>query len=326
MMKRQHGNVLTEYGLLLGLLALASVGGLTFMGNSTANLMGQNTNNLNGRSVQDLVSLNFGKSGKTTNNPSASTVLNPTVAATGTAAASLPLTSGSSGETNTTSTEGGRKLLTYESLSQADTVMQIAAASTDPATKDWANNVAKYLYWMGGAEGSFSGISQLAIPTNKVSTSDSKGNTNSTTYAYTQDNALKDLKAYNAALQKLLANPPTSASSADIAQVTSLSQESSNTANQFIQTGVTNTNFVTVEAQKRGIQAGLDGNGNLGQNYTQTYDQLVSYDTLKANTATVLKNSDYQQQAPDTYSTLQNAQTVDTQASGTTSTPPTSTP
>jgi uncharacterized protein (UPF0333 family) len=313
-MKRQPGSVSTEYALLLVFLTLACLWSLVFTGHSTANLLEQNTNNLNGRSVQDLVSLNFGKASKTTNNPSAPAILNPTagtlVGVTGTMAASLPLASGSSGGTNATSTEGGRKLLIYASLSQAEAVLQIAAASTDPATSDWANKVAQSLYFMGGTEGSFTGISELGIPSQTLST-------------YTQNSALTDLATYNTTLQQLLANPPTSGSPAELAQVNALSQESSTIANQFIQAGggLISATGGLEKSLLLGMQIGFSGGGSLGIGYMQTYDQLVSYDTLKANAATVLQNANYQQQATPTYSTLQNAQTVDTQANGTTSTP-----
>lgn len=111
------GNVLSEYGIVLGLLAVISIGTLTLLGDSKAKLLGNVGQNVGSTRVQNMMQLKFNTSTQDGGGKHQANTGNT----------SLVLLSNNSGSgVNATSIEGQKRDTTYQTISYANELQAIA--------------------------------------------------------------------------------------------------------------------------------------------------------------------------------------------------------
>jgi len=188
-----QGNALSEYGLILALIALLGIGSLQFLGGSLSGLFNNTGNELKSGRMSKLVSMDFSDAaGQNGGNRMAGTL--GTDPSTGLPGMGLADTGGSG--TNTTSTDGmTAKTAALSSFDIAKDFSNLANETTSEPYRSYLKEMSDLAYWMGGAEGHLAGIQGLVI--NPDSTS---GNT-----TYTETNAHIDLYNYELRFQELAA-------------------------------------------------------------------------------------------------------------------------
>jgi Flp pilus assembly pilin Flp len=114
----QRGNVLSEYGLLLGLLAVMLIGVLSLLGKSNAGLLGNLAQSAGSSQVQSMVQLQFNASGQSGGSHS--------TAAGATIGSLAPIGDTAGVSVNTTSVEGQKKQITAQTISYGDELETLA--------------------------------------------------------------------------------------------------------------------------------------------------------------------------------------------------------
>lgn len=218
------GNTLTEYGFLIGLVAIASVAGLKFLGGSTSDALGSVNDNKHG--LMNMMHMNFQESSASIPQGSVSLkgsgyytqIVNPE-----TGELEFKLTDGINGvATNTTSLDGSQ----WNILGQfrlADTLLQLAEKEKDPANKNFIMQLAEKSYYMGAAEGEIDGIGHFQFK-------DLSGDEN----AYGKVNGYNDIRRLQGDIRSLLNNPPDSLNKETLQQVNALSLDVYNIAQTYV--------------------------------------------------------------------------------------------
>jgi hypothetical protein len=314
-----QGNVLTEYGLILGLIALVGVAAVKTHGLSVSELLGGFDKSK--QPVSHMAELNFQlTSGKQqTQNPVAkgavplkgpgyyTVAINPH-----TGQPILQLTDNNSNAvTNATSIDGSQ----WNSLGQfrlANSLEDLAAAEQDPAARNYLNKLAKYSYYLGLAEGELDNVPNLQLPDN-----------------YWHIDALKDVISLKAEIQKLMNNPPSTISQESLTQALPLATDVYNIAQSYsnkLSQYANQRNIDFYPATTPGIADGEPGNMLTStapmtctkipaQEHGMTAAEVMSYQDLKAVAASVL--SDNHVESTNVESTLTDATAVDNLAGGT---------
>lgn len=157
MTMKQHtpGNTLAEYSFLIGLIALAAIGGLTLFGDSVSNLLSQASGNSGTNSIGNYINTVLGSGG------GATAGVNGGVNSTG-RPSGLPqenqrlLTESTGGGTNATSVEGTRgEAQVRGSLDKAQQLQALAEQESDPGNQAFLMNLAKGAYWVGGSQAAY---------------------------------------------------------------------------------------------------------------------------------------------------------------------------
>jgi Flp pilus assembly pilin Flp len=161
---RQHpGNTASEYSLLIGLIAVASIAALNLLGNSLSN----NYGNINNGLEKDYVSSFLGGSGLmgsgktgTTGAGSNSPGLNLTATSGGSAQSlQFELNKTSSGENNNTGSEGYVYAVQQSlSIGQQFAKLMEEAAGGDQSYIDWLKDAAKNSFLLAGGQAGYSQI------------------------------------------------------------------------------------------------------------------------------------------------------------------------
>lgn len=173
-MTGQHkGNTLSEYGIILGVIAFAAIGALKLLGGNL-NLSFQNQNTaLTSPAMRDYVSMQFHANSGTAS-------VNGTGSSQGGGPnTSLLLHDNVSGGINASSTDGTTVLATAHA---ATTIEQLSAKISDPETQSLTQQLATFLYGVTLSEGVMSDVPGLSQTV--VQGKDS---------GYTKVNALRDI-------------------------------------------------------------------------------------------------------------------------------------
>lgn len=215
--RNQHGQSLSEYSFILGLVVVLAIGALIGMGGQIKALLGGTQDALAGKSESGdkkngLVGLLNGPVGGG-NGGTYKVVIDPK-----TGKAVFEKVNASEG-TNTTAGEG-KTVQTSEpyalgTLQISGTLSALAQSVTDPEGKAYIEKVAKLSYFLGANEGELDDIE--ALENNQASNAD----------------ALVDLMKQNTVLQELLKNPPASLKGQIGQTVQALGGEVSNIADQY---------------------------------------------------------------------------------------------
>jgi len=165
----KQGNTLGEYGLLLGVLALASVGALSAFGNSVEGLF-QPFSSACPQRLCDLVNLNFGpiqaeaqpviKAAQNgLGDASGAVAAGVQNAPTATSAMPQILTGDSSGGTNATSVDGSQQQAGLDAVRatwlRAQKLSALAQTATDSTLKNYLTVLANDAYWLSGAQANY---------------------------------------------------------------------------------------------------------------------------------------------------------------------------
>lgn len=295
MRNRLQGSTVTEYAIILGLVTVLSIAGLTMLGGSTKGLVQGNTAGLTGKQAQSIVSMEFGGQN------SSGTSMRQLVLDPSTGLPTMMVTAGSSSGTNTTSTEG-MTAQAQHTIDLASTLQESTDKITDPATLEWARQITRSVYYLGGAEGSIAGIDALSV------TDVREKNKNIT---YTDANALKDIYKYQNDLLTMIQNPP---AGADTATINSLAMDAWNSAQGYVQ--MLSPYIKTDGSIDNKALTQSDYNTNVGnvKLTKDTYDSLVDYEDLQQNTEQVL-NDGSATGTPTVQTTLESGSALDEKTS-----------
>ena len=152
------GNTLSEYALILGLVALACIGSLSLFGNSTVALVGQASQGQHHDQMLNMSMMNFGnqQAGSTADSASASSGANTPQAVN--TPAHLILLNTSGGGVNATSVDGsnGKVQTVQQALNAARAMQAKADATQNPALKAWYLAAARETFLLAGNEASLS--------------------------------------------------------------------------------------------------------------------------------------------------------------------------
>ncbi len=221
------GVTITEYGLALGLIAIAAVVGIATLGGSISTLL-SNSKVAAGGSGSTLDLLKPAKSGGSAsagNEAGASKksggyyvmVSDPT-----TGAPMLQMVVGTSDDpTNATSLDGNTRN-TLGSLILANQMSELAEQQRSPELKAYYQKMAEMSYYLGAAEGEMDEVEGLALWQDFG---------NGATYS--KGDALNDIMYYQGELQKLMSNPPPGANPRDMAKALPLAADTYNIAEKY---------------------------------------------------------------------------------------------
>lgn len=355
----QHGIAIPEYSILLGLVTLLAIGGLTLLGDATQSLFSQSGGTLRGNSMALInqgdasnisgtapyllkKATNFGGAPSTLSLKGGGYLNMAIDPATGQPV--LQVVNGSSGvNVNVNSVEGSNYNV-LGGVMLANKLDELASQQTDPKVKDYYSSLAKYAYYLGGAEGVMDNVKQVAWENVSKGTWDPKTGMLQT---YTLGDGLRDVYSYQQQLQSLLSNPPGDINAQELKQVMPYALDAANIAQNYVNTfdkfidanGQVKQNFGDPSQCSTQSQAmGLPGGCNLGTpspgaaiaNVANAvasppnghemlgipYDQLVQLSQLKINANKVL--AAYDVSDTQVVATFTDARITDTHAETTT--------
>lgn len=267
---RSNGNTISEYGIIFALVLILAIAGLSTLGKSIFNGLGKTNSSLAGSQVKNLVTMNFDGGGGTGSKAGATgTIGGDQVGLSG----DMNVTAG----VNTTSTDG-QQALAGQTVTTAEKMDGIVAQISNPTVKTWASQVAELSHYIGGAEGQVAGVDALTIDSSSM-----KGNT-----VYTDANAVVDINNYQQKLEQLLQNPPKNVNSTAVKQITNLGNRVLANADPFAaQVGQYSKNGSKVDNKLAAQSLNLSKGAHLTN---QSYDKIVDYSTLQANTQQALSD------------------------------------
>lgn len=206
--KATAGNTLSEYGILMGLVVVASLISVNLLGDSVHSLFGKTNQTMKSGEAHKLVSLNFGSGA--TGSPNASN--GQTIGITGESSANSKLTvsEGNSSGLNATAAEGATNKIdaAYQNASFAVQMQNRLSTSMDPVLYEWASKITRYSKLAAGAEGVLNNLS--AFETNQNNTALSAEQSANT------DGLTNNLIDYQSSLKTLISNPPPGVNGADV--------------------------------------------------------------------------------------------------------------
>lgn len=322
---RKKGVSLTEYSLLAGLIATASIFSLKLLGgaihdlfvsfdsslkaNSTLSMLADNPKN---PSVQQkIAALNSKPSfqgGTITPNLKGSGYY-ALKADSDTGQPVLTLIDAASTEVKNATSLEGTQMNALGTFMLAQTLDELAAQQTQPELESYYREMAKLAYYMGANEGELDDISGL--------TQGGK---------YSNGDALQDLLSTQAALRDLMQNPPGGLNVEQHATLFPLAVDAFNIAQNYINhlesfidsSGKVPKNFSALNAKGdcfasgAGISMEQDTKLTISKDPRirgVSYENLVSYDTLKSKARNLLAKEKLTQPVQATF---EDAQTLDT--------------
>lgn len=346
MLPAQPGVSLTEYAILIGLVGIVSILSLQALGGSTYNLFADSSTTLKDKGTLSLLNTpasaqssqqKSGAKGVLYENDNYKLTTDP---ATGKIA--FQLSEGNQGTSSNTTSLDGDKLNTLGTSMIANKFQQLADAESDPAIREYYEELAKASFYLGAAEGKLDGVDAL-----------DPNNPN-----YTSADALRDVITLSQQMAHLLSNPPSNLDKANSTEVIPLAVEVYNIAQTYkeglsdyigpdgVRTKEFETTTTVTQTKKPGFLAKLFGGkkkvttstetvvastgtgepgsvldtiqktkpGPIQESYTP-YSRLVNYEQLKNKSKEVLAQNNVASVPVE--STLVNATTIDTTASGT---------
>jgi Flp pilus assembly pilin Flp len=270
------GNTLTEYGLMIGLLALASVAGLKFMGSSTSDLLGGfSTTHPSVNKMMKIDFSSYARSGVWGDATGSEISLKGRGFYTQTVdpktgKVEFKVTDSSNGiSTNATSLEGDQWNILGQ-IRLADTLWQLAGQQTDEASQDFILSLAKASYYMGAAEGEIDGVNTFQM-------FDLEGMENN----YGKINAYYDIRRLQGNIQALLSNPPANLDKQTLQQVSAMALDVYNIGQSYVTTLKPAVEYAEREG-KLGFNLKLDISGvdQPGIALTMTRQDAVNCDKL----------------------------------------------
>ncbi len=317
-----RGVTMTEYGLALGLIAIAAVVGVATLGDSISTMLSSSKSATSSGGTLKLLHP-VGNAGKAAQSGAEAaranggsggyyTLLSDPV----TGQPSLQILGGTSDDpTNATSLDGNR-MNAIGSMMLASDLTDLAKQQTDPAVATYYEEMAKMTYYLGAAQGEMDEIPGLAI----ADVGDSG--------TYSKGNALSDILYYQGQLEKLMQSPPPGAKPQDMAKAIPLAANAYNIAEKYAvaferfinKDGTVTKNFGFCSSEN-GCSGGTGAVGSsleLAEHMSATkdmpmikkrYDQLVSLEEIKAETKNVLSNN--QVEAVEVKATLSGAVALD---------------
>lgn len=211
--KATAGNTLSEYGILMGLVVVASLISVNLLGDSVNTLFGKTDQTMKSGEAQKLVSLNFGGGGTTGTSGSGN---GQTIGITGSPSsdshinAKLKVSEGNSSGLNATAAEGATNKVdaAYQNANFAVQMENRLSTSMDPALYDWASKITRYSKLAAGAEGVLNNLSAFETSQNNTALSaEQSANT---------DGLTNNLIDYQSSLKNLISSPPPGANGADV--------------------------------------------------------------------------------------------------------------
>jgi len=349
---RTFGVAVTEYALLLAMIAVLAIGGVSMLGDASHDLFAQVGN--------EFYKLGFGTFTPLKGSMKALALqvgglMNGAVGAPGSIASSkaylkgggyynvvinpatgqprLKLVNGTSGVNINVSSVEGSRFNTLGSVMLAAKLDTLAEQQTDPQLKDYYAKLARLSYYMGGAEGVMDNVGELAWGNVYPQTLDlATGNIQ----VYSLGDGLRDLNAYQDQFQALLSNPPANLNAQEFRQVIPYAADSSNIAQNYLNNyqqflgpnGEVPKNFGDPNQchLSGGCDLGTPGPGASLADVSNavanpagahemlgvSYDSLVPLDRMKTMASQFLAN--YQAQDTPVASTFEDAKTVDSHA------------
>jgi hypothetical protein len=227
----------------------------------------------------------------------------------------LKLVDANSEATNLTSVDGDQ-FNVLGTLRIARELSKLAEQQTDPALQDYYGRMAKLAYYMGAAEGELDDVSGLSIYV-KV-----------TNYQYTNGDALQEVVDRHRELANLMQNPPPNFDLQHFNQVMPLAAEVFNIGETYLNHldkfwdshGNVTNNFGSKMANSSYTGSGTKTAGGSmtivdalqpdGVINGTSYEDYISYESLKSKVAYLLDNNKIQPATVET--TLLDAQEIDT--------------
>lgn len=160
--KSHTGNTTSEYAIILGLIALASIGALSLMGNSLSSQIGKVNQGSSHQALAQMSNLNFDKPGSSGNGAA------PAAPATG--QNGYPLADVSNSGTNATSMDGNAVTALKSSYKMANKMLALAAQTDDPLLRAWYRATASDTFKLAGSQAAYELASQdITDPDNRLS-------------------------------------------------------------------------------------------------------------------------------------------------------------
>lgn len=152
------GNTVSEYAVVIGLVALACIGSLTLFGNSTNNLLGQASQGKNKDSMLNMAQMKFGQQSSNPSQTASVAYQAAVIAQPNATPASLHLQNTSSDGVNATSVDGssGKVQAVQHTLSAARDMQAKAANLPEGALRQWYLAAARETLLLAGNEASLS--------------------------------------------------------------------------------------------------------------------------------------------------------------------------
>lgn len=166
----QAGNTIAEYSVMIGLVAVASIGALSLFGDSVSKVLNQSSQGSNANAMKNMANLEFGGgSGVNGSSAGGSTyALNGAPGLKATSFLAKPggndgnlnqalLGTGSSDGVNATSVDGNVQVqAVHKTVATAQKLQEIADAMPDGALKQWYKFAAQETFLLAGNEASLS--------------------------------------------------------------------------------------------------------------------------------------------------------------------------
>lgn len=337
------GGTMVEYGILVGLLGVICIEGYMALGQPLQEMLtnvGTHTQSKNTLTLLDIHPNGAsGPNGTTASSNFAvlkgkgyyNLAIDP---ATG--RPQLKVVDGENGvSVNVSSVDGSTgRYNALGSVMLAKKIDKLAEQQTDPDLKSYFQQLAKYSYYLGGAEGAMDNVPRLSngdLMASRVDGATGKMNT------YTLGDGLHDVFNYHTQLQALLKNPPAGVNAQDLTQVMPYALDVSNIAQNYLNNfakfiepdGSVPNNFGNPDQcttkPPYGCGAGLGPGASLAYADTVTaespylhqmsniaYDQLMDLDTLKTRADLVLADNRVTNVPVTT--TLKDSKTIDVAA------------
>lgn len=325
MQNRSLGVSVAEYALLGALLAVLGIAGLEMLGGSVSGLFTHSENRLASANTLSLLDVSPSAASVPVSKvpPQSNDQSNgwfkgggyyAMVSDPATGKPMLKIVDGTAGEVKNVSSVDGNQLNALGTLLLARKLDELSNQQTDPELKDYYGQMARMAYYMGANEGELDDVPGLQV------TIALNGTTR-----YSNGSALKDLFSYKTKMDALMNNPPSGLDMAEFSQVMPLASEVHNIAQNYMNslsslispTGEVVGNFKLPKDLRSGFAPG--SSVRLAQdmqvtegNVNKSYEQYVSYDTLKTTVTGVLNN--YQDVTQPVKTTLTDAVEVDTHA------------
>ncbi|MCE3235614.1 MAG: hypothetical protein K0Q50_1794 [Vampirovibrio sp.] len=161
------GNTIAEYSVMIGLVAVASIGALSLFGGSVSKVLNQPSQGSNANTLNNMAQIKFGGGfssqggganyAVTGNNSVTARSVAATPGGDGTVLNQALMGTGSSDGVNATSVDGNVKVqAVHKTVTSAQKLQDIADSLPDGAMKEWYKNAAIEAFLLAGNEASLS--------------------------------------------------------------------------------------------------------------------------------------------------------------------------
>jgi hypothetical protein len=193
------GNTLSEYCILIGLLAIVAVSSLEYMGLSISELLNFKEGDLNQTALEGYYASVIGT--KAIGNSSQGNITSEASSYYYLQQGFVLPSANITGGVNATSVDGNQSN-SLGTLRLAEYLDKLAAAEEDPIKQDYYAKMAKIAYYMGANEGEIDDFSSYAL-----------------SEKYSNGDALNDLLALQTSMRELMDSPPMGITQKELANV-----------------------------------------------------------------------------------------------------------